>query len=232
VRLSSALVGGILAGVLWHLAGSAFTRFIVSSTQYTAIYSSFAILIFFLLWLYIGWLITLLGAEVAYLHQYRAYQSRMLTNQTDSTLARERLALSVLLEATRRHLNGRPPASSSELATLLGVSFTHMEEMIETLTQAGLLLRTITPDGVTLARAPELITVHDTLTMLHGNAAPEPVDTEQDPVSWVLAQRTHAIATSLHDVTLRTLAEKAGEASDTASSHNSHVDKEQYEFSS
>src|ERR687891_1359651 len=65
VRLSSALIGGGSAGVLWQLVGMGFAAFVANSAQYAAIYSSFAIMIVFLIWLYTGWLIFLIGAEVA-----------------------------------------------------------------------------------------------------------------------------------------------------------------------
>ncbi len=46
--------------------------FVVESSKYSAIYSGFAILILFLLWLYIGWVIILVGAQVAFFHQHPA----------------------------------------------------------------------------------------------------------------------------------------------------------------
>jgi membrane protein len=70
VRLRSAAVGGLVAAILWQSVGWGFARFVVSSTQYYAIYSSFAVLLLFLLWLHIGWVIVLLGAQVAYAHQH------------------------------------------------------------------------------------------------------------------------------------------------------------------
>ena len=62
VRLRSALVGGAAAGILWQLVGMGFAAFVANSAQYAAIYSSFAIMIVFLIWLYVGWLIFLVGA--------------------------------------------------------------------------------------------------------------------------------------------------------------------------
>ena len=47
VKLSSALVGGATAGVLWQVAGLAFASFVATSGKYSAIYSSFAVLILF-----------------------------------------------------------------------------------------------------------------------------------------------------------------------------------------
>ena len=70
VKLTSALVGGLVAAVLWQTVGWGFAVFVASSTRYYAIYSSFAILLLFLLWLHVGWVIVLLGAQVAYAHQY------------------------------------------------------------------------------------------------------------------------------------------------------------------
>ena len=70
VHFSSALIGGLVAGILWESGGWAFAAFISSSGKYTAIYSGFAILIMFMIWLYVSWLILLLGAQVAYYHQH------------------------------------------------------------------------------------------------------------------------------------------------------------------
>jgi membrane protein len=70
VHFSSALIGGLVAGFLWESGGWGFAVFITSSTKYTAIYSGFAILIMFMIWLYLSWLILLLGAQIAYYHQH------------------------------------------------------------------------------------------------------------------------------------------------------------------
>ena len=63
VRIGPAATGGIVAGIVWQTTGWAFTAFIASSTRYTAIYSSFAILVLFLIWLYLNWMILLVGAH-------------------------------------------------------------------------------------------------------------------------------------------------------------------------
>jgi membrane protein len=52
------------------LAGAGFAAFVVSSLYYTAVYASFAILMVFLIWLYVGWFIVLVGGEVAYVYQH------------------------------------------------------------------------------------------------------------------------------------------------------------------
>ena len=116
VRLSSALVGGAVAGVLWQLVGMAFATFVANSARYAAVYSSFAIVIVFLIWLYTGWLIFLIGAEVSYFHQYPyAFLYEAMTDGKGYRF-QEWLALSALAEIARRHLSHRPPLEQTELA--------------------------------------------------------------------------------------------------------------------
>src|SRR5690606_36027837 len=67
VSLRAAATGGIFAGVGWKLGGTAFAAFVAGSGSYAAIYSSFAILVLFLIWIYVSWSIVLGGAEIAYL---------------------------------------------------------------------------------------------------------------------------------------------------------------------
>ncbi len=67
VRLRSALLGGFVAGILWVTAGWGFATFVANSGNYAAIYSAFATLILFLIWLYLNWLILLVGSSICFL---------------------------------------------------------------------------------------------------------------------------------------------------------------------
>jgi len=70
VKLLPALIGATVAGVMWVSVGVVFAKFVASSSSYTAIYSSFAILFFFMIWLYLAWLILLVGSQVAFYLQH------------------------------------------------------------------------------------------------------------------------------------------------------------------
>lgn len=70
VKLGPALGGAMVAGALWIGLGTLFATFVASSSNYTAIYSSFAILFFFMIWLYLGWYILLTGSQVAFYLQH------------------------------------------------------------------------------------------------------------------------------------------------------------------
>ena len=73
VRFKPALIGGVFAGVLWAGGGSLFTSFVVSMSRYEAIYAGFAIVIVAMIWLYLSWLILLLGAQLAFYVQNPEY---------------------------------------------------------------------------------------------------------------------------------------------------------------
>jgi membrane protein len=69
VRFVPALIGGVVAGTLWQLAQRAYIDFQVGMVKYHAIYGAFAQLPVLMIWLYISWVIVLLGAELAFAYQ-------------------------------------------------------------------------------------------------------------------------------------------------------------------
>jgi membrane protein len=208
VNTTSAFVGGISAAILWGIAGETFTTFVAQSAQYSAIYSGFAVLILFLLWLYAGWMIILIGAQVAYFHQHpSAYRPHLLWQQ-GTQVFRERLALDVLLSLTRRYLQGGGPVRSSDLAAELDVPVSLVEEEVDLLLQAGLLGRVAQPEGLSLLKPPELIAVTEVLEAVRGGgsehaAAPPAIG---DPATAILRRRDEAVEQALAGQTLRTLA--------------------------
>lgn len=60
-----ALAGGVLAGLAFELAKRGFAVFITQFPTYSKIYGTLAALPLFLLWVYLSWMITLLGALLA-----------------------------------------------------------------------------------------------------------------------------------------------------------------------
>ena len=207
VNIGSAFVGGISAAILWGIAGEVFAKFVAASAKYSAIYSSFAVLILFLLWLYAGWLIVLIGAQFSFFHQHpTAYLSRLLWQQGTHAF-RERLALNVLLLLARRYLKGERPLRPSQLAIELHLPVSLVEEQVENMVESGFIGVMHEPKGVSLIKPPELISVKDVLdTAREGNQAGVrvPID-PHDPVHSVLRRRDEAVEQALAGQTLRSL---------------------------
>jgi membrane protein len=205
VRLTSALIGGATAAILWQLAGSAFAILVSSSSQYAAIYSSFAIVIVFLIWLYVGWLIFLIGGEIAYFHQHPYAFLREALHVGRGHRFHEWLALSALLEITRRYLSGRAPWTTAELSAYLGVS--SFGNLIDDLVKVGILLKSAEPEGVALARPPETIAVKEILDIVAGADDDEPKSS--GAVGDVLSRRDQAVSKALEGTTLAALASES-----------------------
>ena len=106
VELGAALVGGIAGGIAWQSAGWAFAVFVATSNQYAAIYSGLAILVLFMIWLYLSWLILLFGASVAFYVQHPEYLFARGGEPRLSNRMRERLALSAMSLVAERFLAG------------------------------------------------------------------------------------------------------------------------------
>lgn len=161
VQFAPALFGAIIAGIAWETVGHLFARFVVTSTNYTAIYSGFAILLLFMLWLYLSWLILLTGSTIAFYRQYPEYLAR--GGRSGLRLApaqRERLAVAIMTEVARRFATGEPPPDRDGLSHRLGIPMETIEATLAALERARLLQRTNgDPAGFVPARPAERISV-------------------------------------------------------------------------
>lgn len=96
VRFGAALIGGLAGGFIWASIGIIFTTFIVTSARTLMIYSGFAIAITTLIWLYMNWLVLLIGAQLAYYVQNPEYLRIGRREPRLSNSMRERLALNIM----------------------------------------------------------------------------------------------------------------------------------------
>ena len=172
VRLSSALVGGLVAAILWQTVGWGFAVFVASSTRYYVIYSSFAILLLFLLWLHIGWVIVLLGAQVAYAHQHINFflGDRDLLAQTPA--GREQLALHMMLLIGRNFYQGRDPLTVAEIAAQLRLPTGIVKEFVAMFAEIKLLLPLAEEDTYVLARDAQTISIKEILDCVRNAGKP------------------------------------------------------------
>ncbi|MCK7576159.1 MAG: YihY family inner membrane protein [Chromatiales bacterium] len=210
VRLSSALIGGLVAGLLWQSVGSLFAHFMAGSTQYTAIYSSLAILILLMIWIYLGWLILLVGSSIAFYQQHPELLDSPEREPEPSPRRRERLALSIAAGITRTHLAAEPPPDRETLAKVARQPARRIQPTLDLLEQAGYIVRTAAePAGYVLTRPPEDIAVLDILERVRqwgehrAGAADQPVD---PAIAAIESRIETALAESLKDLSLRDLA--------------------------
>jgi membrane protein len=185
VRFRAALIGGVAAGLLWAASGALFARIVAASTQMVAIYAGFAIFLAALIWIYLSWLILLIGAQLSFYVQNPRYL-RVGQGQVRLTSAlRERLAFTVMLLIARKFVAGEPPWQQRDLAEDLEIPGSALATVVSSLERAGLL--TLTEDEELVpARDLESISLTD---VLHA------VRDERQYESWLLWRaRTEPVA--------------------------------------
>ncbi len=142
VRFGSALVGGLTGSFLWVTLAAIFTAFIANSARTQAIYASFAISIVALMWLYLNWLILLIGSQLAFYFQNPAYMRIGRRDPRLSNAMRERLALNVMLIVGSAFRDSKRSITQRALSEELRIPSITVAPLIEALHGNGLLMTT------------------------------------------------------------------------------------------
>lgn len=220
VQLRAAILGALVAGVLWQSVGYLFSNTMAGSTRYTAIYSGLAILILFMIWVYIAWLILLIGANIAFYTQFPEFLAIRARNLRLSNRLREQVALSIATEIAARHAIGQAPVTAEQLSKQLGLPKTNIQNLLDMLCRAHFLLPTADdPARYVPARAPANIRLTDLLLSLRSSqqeGSNTPTPTCQAAVMALQARLEAAIETTLGAKTLADLADDVAPSSTEA----------------
>lgn len=138
VRLKAAAAGGVMAGTLWQSAQWAYINWQIGFTKYNAIYGSFAQLPLFLVWLYISWILVLLGAEIAYAWQHLDSHVRRGLADSLSPRSRQKVAVLAMNHMAARFLAGAQPHTLRQMAVALHLPEESLADALEALSAVGL----------------------------------------------------------------------------------------------
>ena len=163
-----ALIGALLAGAAWSACGLAFARLAAYSAQLMAIYAGFALVLLVLVWLWLNWLILLLGAQVAFYLSHPSYLRRGHLEVRPNARLQERLALSILWLVAESFLRGGGGTDgrgwrAMDLAARFDVPGNVLTAVIDALVEHGLLAET-DDDRLLPARDLGTLRLQDALT--------------------------------------------------------------------
>ncbi|MBX3747450.1 MAG: YihY/virulence factor BrkB family protein [Verrucomicrobiae bacterium] len=196
VQWRAALVGGLVAGVLWYLNNELGVRFVTEATRNRAIYNSLAAVPVFMVGLYFFWMLLLFGAQVAYTFQNR--HSYLAARRVDRVhqAGREFVALRILIETARDFVRGAPPPSLGVLAERLEVPGQLVSQTLAVLRRTRLLVEVNGGEPAYVPGRPlETIRVADVLEAMRrglGSQFPTRSDEGRKIAEGVLADVTEA----------------------------------------
>lgn len=138
VKMFPAVIGGIFAGSVWFIIQVLYIRLQIDIASYNAIYGSFAFLPLFLIWLLLGWIIFLSGAEMAFaLQHWRNYDPK---NKMLTPIARLALAFNIT-EAVYAAFRQREVTDRAGLAEKLNLPEIALQGILQDLLNAGIIRR-------------------------------------------------------------------------------------------
>ena len=210
VRPLSALLGGVVAAVLFTLAQWGYVRFSVGLARSNAVFGGFAALPLLLVWIYTSWVIVLLGAEVAYAHENVAAIGRARRGEDPSPAAREAIGLAIATRVARAFRATGEALDTQELGEALGVSERAVRSIVADLERARIVAPhgDVRRDAIQLGRSADRITVRDVLDALRGpRDAIAPQVRIEEPVRRLLAEMDQEAGKAVNERTLAELAD-------------------------
>jgi len=205
VRLRDAVVGGLVAGLLFALLRRGFGVYVAKFPTYQTIYGAVSVVPIFLVWMYLSWAVVLLGANLtAVLGEWRA-GIRIGAATADST-QRLMAALEVLATFHRAAREGQG-VSRDDILKASGLDGMLVDRLLADFERHDLADRT-QRHGWVLVGDLSTVTLHDLMRVL--DVAIEPTEAAEQPHPWrarlarklaVLAHaQKEAAATPLRDL--------------------------------
>ncbi|RLA05652.1 MAG: ribonuclease BN [Gammaproteobacteria bacterium] len=207
VKFSAAVVGALVAGLLWATIGKVFGMIFGSSSNTMAIYSSFAALILFLIWIYWSWLILLIGAQVAFYVQNPKLQRSGHKPQSLNADQHEYLTLALITLIGRKFVDGAGGCSGDELVEQTGLPQEGFLPTLKTMQKLGLLRRSQDePSLWMLSRDPDHLSITTLINSLRSAPTTGTALLENLPaVTQIQHDLKTGAAAAVADITLRDL---------------------------
>lgn len=209
VRFASAFAGGAVAGILWQFVSWAFTKFIVSTAKYSAIYSGFAILLVFMIWLYFNWLIMLTGVKIAFYHQFPAMLRMRSDHGVFSERFKYRLALAIMYYVGLHYQTDKPRWSLNALVKEMKLPVAPILEVVQALEHEKLLIKLPNDATYLPGRDVSTITVREVLLavehQMHGDNLFGRQVCSMPEIERLIGRIDGGIADALGNDTVRTL---------------------------
>lgn len=158
VRVRHALAGGLFTTTLFEISKRVFAVYVAQVHNYERVYGALAVIPLFMVWVYIVWVIVLLGAEVTYCLGARCHRSGISDEQAGRSV---RLAFRLLGHLWTAHALGRGLRMERLQALERDYSAAAIQEMLGRLEAMRLVAPVAGGNSWLLGRDLDRYTLHD-----------------------------------------------------------------------
>lgn len=174
VRFIPALVGGLIAGLLWQTALWGYITFQVGFVRYAAIYGALASIPINLVWIYISWNIVLLGAVISYAIQNVRTFAEDQKAHFRSWAYLELVSINLLVRIGQQFQEGGEAPTAEELAVGLKIPTSLVNHYLEQMVKGRVVSEMAgDPPGYQPARDLSGLTLKEVINSLRRVDGPE-----------------------------------------------------------
>jgi membrane protein len=175
VHKKSALYAGIFTGCIYQVFQATYITVQITISNAGAIYGSFAALPLFLMWLYLSWLLFLIGGEIMVIHQEELWDSSLLAAGRALSPIEEKIVSIACTKSVIEAFSRGEPITLASLSKTLRLPERMVTELVQKLQKNNVLFESMTT--LMPGRPQEAIFISNVLDCLEGenNLASEPL---------------------------------------------------------
>ncbi|PIE70246.1 MAG: hypothetical protein CSA22_08555 [Deltaproteobacteria bacterium] len=138
VKMVPALIAGVVTGTAWEGAFRIYAHLNIGVTSHNKIYGTLAAFPVLLVWIYISWVVLLMGARLTWAIQHARTLSPDIGDEDVSAGVREHLAVHVMQLLSAAFHDGTGPRTAEAISRELGASMPYVVEVLAMLMRSGL----------------------------------------------------------------------------------------------
>ncbi|MGD9874691.1 MAG: YihY/virulence factor BrkB family protein [Kiritimatiellia bacterium] len=206
VKAWPAFWGSLIAALLWLGWQKAYISLQIGVARYNAIYGTFASIPIFLAWVYISWVIVLLGAEIAFAVQHHDTYHIERESEKASLRARATLGMALIAAAAVRLEKGDGCLVIKQFAAEQKIPVRLLYEVVKLFVEAGWLSPVADrEDAYALLKTPDRILLKNVINIIMDagvSAEYLGLDRLEGPVPSIMARYGRAMEAGLENKTV------------------------------
>jgi membrane protein len=212
-RWRATITGGIVGSIFFEISKWGFALYLsyAADKSYSTIYGALGILPLFFVWIYVSWLVFLLGGQVAYSVQNIELLAELDRQQDAATIsedlfdqASDEAAIRLFYEISEAYQRGETPPDAEHLALAIPMPAMTVQFLLERFLERGLTLA-VANGGFVPSRPPSQIDLFELIDGLRTPRIALDYASMDAPLRSALAQLKESRRKSLQGITFATV---------------------------